>query len=421
MLLILDFLFQGNELGEKVCGKSNVSCIKDFKKSLEAGDSHFEALKPYCLKSQVESFIWAVCRSIIPADLLGTPSNWRVLRRNISKFIQLRRFEKFSIKQCMHKLKISKFPFLSEKHSSCYLKAQVRKDRMEENARLCEEFSKLNNTILKMKHKLLANWIFWFFSHLVLPLVQANFYVTETEHGKQDIYYYRKSVWENLMNKAITSLKDKSYCQLDDATLRSVISKRSFGFSKLRLLPKENGVRMLANLKAPSKLVKKEFKDSCSQMLKDAQMYHKKVKFDYFKSINGVLRDMHAVLKGLVVKEPGKLGSSVFDYNDVYRKLCPFLIGLRNASTIFPGIFVVVSDVSKAFDSIDQDRLLSVMNDVILEDKFLLEHPYQVVCTKKSMKIHDNPVLIDHNISTGTRFTSSLSVHSILVNQVFIS
>ncbi|XP_031270858.1 telomerase reverse transcriptase-like [Pistacia vera] len=414
-------LFEGNELGKKARGKSNGSCSKDCKKSLEASDSHFEAIKPYCLKSQVESFIWAVCRSIIPADLLGTPYNWRVLRRNISKFIQLRRFEKFSIKQCMHKLKISKFPFLSDKHSSCYLKTQVPKDSMEQNVKMYEEFNKLNNPMVKMKHKLLVNWIFWFFSNLVVPLVQANFYVTESEHGKQDIYYYRKSVWENLMNKAITRLKDKSYCQLDDAAVRSVISHRSFGFSKLRLLPKENGVRMLANLKAPSRLAKKEFKDTCTRMPKDAQMRRKRVKCDHYKPVNGVLRDIHAVLKGLVLKEPDKLGSSVFDYNDVYRKLCPFLIGLRNGSTTIPGIFVVVSDVSKAFDSIDQDKLLSVMNDVILEDKYLLEHRYQVVSTKKSMWIHDNPpVLIDHNVSTCTRFTSSLtfpSLHRILVNQ----
>jgi telomerase reverse transcriptase len=42
----------------------------------------------------------------------------------------------------------------------------------------------------------------------------------------------------------------------------------------------------------------------------------------HFKSVNSVLHDTHAVLKGTRLKEPEKLGSSVFDYNDIYHKSC---------------------------------------------------------------------------------------------------
>ncbi|KAI9168830.1 hypothetical protein LWI28_002543 [Acer negundo] len=416
-------LLEGKELGEKGRGKSHGSRTKHCNNILEAGDSHVEAIKPYCSKNQVVSFIWAVCRSIIPADLLGTPSNWRILRRNISKFIRLRRFEKFSTKHCMQNLKTSVLPFLSNKHSLCFLNAQVLKDSTGQDVIMQKEFGKLKNAMHNLKYNLLTNWIFWFFSCLVVPLVQANFYVTESEHGKQDIYYYRKSVWEMLTNKAITCLKDKSYHRLDDADVRCIISNRPFGFSKLRLCPKENGVRMLANLKASSKMLAVDscLKDTCPGM-KNTYIHHKRLKFNHFKSVNSVLRDTHAVLKGLLLKEPDKLGSSVFDYNDVYRKLCPFLIGLKNGLTTIPDVFIVVSDVSKAFDSIDQDKLLDVMKDVVLKDRYLLERSHQVVCTKKSLSVHENLILMDHNIyPCYTRFTSSLtfpSLHSILVNQV---
>lgn len=390
----------------------------------EASDSQFEGIKSYCLKSQVVSFLWAVCRSIIPADLLGTPANWRVLRRNISRFIGLRRFEKFSLKQCMHKLKTSKFPFLSNKHSSCYLNAQILKAATGQNVTIYKEFSKVNDAFLNMKNELLMNWISWFFSFLVVPLVQANFYITEIEHGKKDIYYYRKSVWKKLTDKAITYLKDRSYNYLDDAAVRSVINKRSFGFSKLRLLPKENSIRMLANLRASSRMLAEK---SCSEatssrMWKKAQLDYKSVKFDHFKPVNYVLRDAHVVLKGLLQKEQDKLGSSVFDYNDVYRKYCSFLIGLRKESITVPGVFLVVSDVSKAFDSIDQDKLLRVMNDLILKDEYILEQSCQVVCMKKSLWVHGNSILTDENTSTSyTRLTNSLTFPSsqrILVSQV---
>ncbi|KAH9706958.1 Telomerase reverse transcriptase [Citrus sinensis] len=401
---------EGNGSDKKLYEKTHRST-----KMPEASDSQFEGIKSYCLKSQVVSFLWAVCRSIIPADLLGTPANWRVLRRNISRFIGLRRFEKFSLKQCVHKLKTSKFPFLSNKHSSCYLNAQILKAATGQNVTIYKEFSKVNDAFLNMKNELLMNWISWFFSFLVVPLVQANFYITEIEHGKKDIYYYRKSVWKKLTDKAITYLKDRSYNYLDDAAVRSVINKRSFGFSKLRLLPKENSIRMLANLRASSRMLAEK---SCSEatssrMWKKAQLDYKSVKFDHFKPVNYVLRDAHVVLKGLLQKEQDKLGSSVFDYNDVYRKYCSFLIGLRKESITVPGVFLVVSDVSKAFDSIDQDKLLRVMNDLILKDEYILEQSCQVVCMKKSLWVHGNSILTDENTSTSyTRLTNSLTFPS---------
>ncbi|KAL9420256.1 hypothetical protein AB3S75_037940 [Citrus x aurantiifolia] len=409
---------EGNGSDKKLYEKTHRST-----KMPEASDSQFEGIKSYCLKSQVVSFLWAVCRSIIPADLLGTPANWRVLRRNISRFIGLRRFEKFSLKQCMHKLKTSKFPFLSNKHSSCYLNAQILKAATGQNVTIHKEFSKVNDAFLNMKNELLMNWISWFFSFLVVPLVQANFYITEIEHGKKDIYYYRKSVWKKLTDKAITYLKDRSYNYLDDAAVRSVINKRSFGFSKLRLLPKENGIRMLANLKASSRMLAEKFcsEATSSRMWKKAQLVYKSVKFDHFKPVNYVLRDAHVVLKGLLQKEQDKLGSSVFDYNDVYRKYCSFLIGLRKESITVPGVFLVVSDVSKAFDSIDQDKLLRVMNDLILKDEYILEQSCQVVCMKKSLWVHGNYILTDENTSSSyTRLTNSLTFPSsqrILVSQ----
>lgn len=371
------------------------------------------------------SFIWAVIRCIVPTELLGISCNWRMLRRNIDKFIQLRRFEKFSLKQCMHRLKTSNFPFLSTQHSSHFLSNQVLKYTMRQSVDMCTEFTRLNDVTHVLKHKHLQSWIFWLFSCLVVPLVQANFYVTETEFGKQDVYYYRKSVWEKLTDRAITCLKDRSYHDLNAAAVRNIISKRPFGFSKLRLRPKVNGMRMLANLKASSRMSVKEsgLEDQSCGMYRNGKFRPKKVKFNHFKSVNLVLRDTHAVLKGLQFEEPEKLGSSVFDYNGVYRKLCPFLIGLKDRLKTRPGVFVVVCDVLKAFDSVDQDKLLWAMKDVILKDKYLLKQSDQVVCTKKSLWVHKSLVFMDQNISTA-RVTSSTpfcSRHIVLVNEVLFS
>ena len=136
------------------------------------------------------SFVWAVIRSIVPTELLGTPSNWRMLRRNIARFIQLRRFVKFSLKKCMHKLKVSEFPFLSTQNFSCCFSNQKQKYATGESDDMHKGSRRLDDAAYALRHKLLESWIFWPFSCLVVPLVQASFYVTETEHGNQDIYYY---------------------------------------------------------------------------------------------------------------------------------------------------------------------------------------------------------------------------------------
>jgi telomerase reverse transcriptase len=53
------------------------------------------------------AFLWAVCRRVIPVELLGSKANWRQLRKNIYDFVHLRRYECCTLQQCMFKLKLS--------------------------------------------------------------------------------------------------------------------------------------------------------------------------------------------------------------------------------------------------------------------------------------------------------------------------
>ncbi|XAR63441.1 RNA-directed DNA polymerase [Bertholletia excelsa] len=416
---LTDSLQKGHDMicqdGKLLACKCSSLDINISEKDLETNCILFEPSQAYCLKKHVVSFIWAICRSIVPPDLLGTHSNWRTLRRNISRFVGLRRFEKYSLRQCLHKLKTSMFTVLSNRHAL----RNLNETKVQSTDKVT--MFTVNSAIHTVNHKIVHYWIFWFFSHLVVPLVQANFYVTESEHGKQDLFYYRKSIWEMVMNKAIRHLEDQNYHSLTAASVRNIANKRSFGFSKVRLLPKENGVRVLANLKASSRIpvTESSLKVKPYQSLGKVYLDQKHVKYDYFKSVNSVLRDLHAVLRGLQMKEPDKLGSSVFDYNDVYRKICPFLSALKNGSVNMPDIFIVVSDVSKAFDSINQDKLLNVVKDVTQNDEYLVKKSHQVVCAKNSLWVHQNLILANEDDGIGSNIctSSNRSLHGILVNQ----
>jgi len=114
-------------------------------------------LKSYCSKSQVVSFVWIVCRNAVPPDLLGSPANWRILRRNIAKFIGLRKFKKFSLKQCMHKLKASGFLFLSDKHYSCCLDTRMLNNVPGQTAGLHKGLYKCNGAVNDLKHYFYRN------------------------------------------------------------------------------------------------------------------------------------------------------------------------------------------------------------------------------------------------------------------------
>lgn len=370
--------------------------------------SQLRPSKYYSLKKQVVSFIWAVCRSIVPPDLLGTPSNWRILRKSISKFIQMRRFEKFSLNQCMHKVKISRFPLLSDKYYSNSNGLRSTNGRFTDMYKECGGLDAFDI----VKHEILECWMIWFFSCLVVPLVQAHFYVTETEHENQEIFYYRKSIWKEVKVEAMTCLKDQQFLELNVASAHKILKNRSFGFSRVRFRPKKDGLRILQNLQASSRMPVKLSSQSCGQRKVSLL---RNVKYDDFRSVNCALRDLHAVLKGIQTKEPEKLGSSVFNYNDVYNKLVPFLLILKNGSATAPDIFIVVSDVAKAFDSINQDKLLTMTKDFMSDNEYSLAKTFQVVCTKKSLWVNQHLALAHDS------FTSSLAarpLHGILVKQV---
>lgn len=358
----------------------------------EAQSFQREPSKFCCLKKQVISFIWSACRSIVPRDLLGSPRNWRILRKRISKFIHLRRFEKFTLRQCMYKLKVSNFPRLLNNYSLCLGDIISGCGKGQRSSKRKVNSNPGATDIVK--HQILERWILWLFRQIVVPLLQANFYATESEYGSQEVYYYRRSIWEELACKAFNVLKGESRNQLTTESVREIVRGRPFGFSRIRLRPKGSGFRVLANLKAPSRL---RAKFSC------------KYKYEYFKSVNKALSDVHGVLKGVQMAEPEKLGSSVFDYNDVYRKYVPFLSVLKDGPGETPSVFVVASDVSKAFDTIDQKKLLRVMDEIISKDEYPLQKYVQVVCTNKSLLVRKHHTTPDYENIPGSMGDVSLS------------
>ncbi|GAB2236220.1 hypothetical protein Drorol1_Dr00027959 [Drosera rotundifolia] len=373
----------------------------------ESIDVHKFLNKSYCSNHEVVSFIWAVCRNIVPPPLLGSTSTWRILRRNIYRFIELRQFEKFYLNQCLNGLKPSRFPLLSDMYSFCCISGHIDNDIIQPASELqkCVDFN-----IWTLKQNLFERWIFWFFSCIVVPLVEANFYVTESQHGKQSLFYYRKTVWKDLISKACTGEKDETYRTLDNKSVKDILEKRPFGFSKVRVCPKSSGARVIANLKASSRIPHGGSKS-----------FPKARKVSRMKSVNCILRDLLVVLKDFRKIEPEKWGSSVFDYNDIYKKLQPFFLNLKKDSNI-PDVFIVSADVHKAFDTINQDKLLAVINETLTKDEYVLQRTNEISWSKKSLLAYKNQNLVGprvHDVGVADARPSHplRSRHAIIVSE----
>ncbi|KAL0282490.1 UNVERIFIED_CONTAM: Telomerase reverse transcriptase, partial [Sesamum radiatum] len=179
---------------------------------------------------------------------------------------------------------------------------------------------------------------------------------------------------------------------------------------------------MLTNLRAPSRmpLNPPPSRNHSNQQLQSKAL-NDQATYQSFQSVNSVLQDLHVVLKGLWTKRTREIRFISFDYNDVYRKLVPYLFLPKNGPTDMPSVFIVVSDVSKAFDSVNQDKLLSVMKDVIFDDEYTVEKIYSGYPHKKILKVHQHLTLAHKDIVTASRkITSrvpSQSLGSVLVKK----
>uniref|UniRef100_A0A453RCB5 Telomerase reverse transcriptase n=1 Tax=Aegilops tauschii subsp. strangulata TaxID=200361 RepID=A0A453RCB5_AEGTS len=305
-------------------------------KSAYCGES-FAQLEAYSTHQQVVSFVWAVLTRIIPQPLLGNPSSKRSLRVNIWKFIRLRRFETFQVTDCIRELKAPEYSWLSKiGFTSCFC-----------SVLLGEETGLSNGTEEQKQNNLLHCWISWLFSDIVIPLISTYFYVTERETKRYDVFYYPKSVWRNLTSNTIASLNAQSFKILRGTSRRAI--KHLYRSSRVRFLPKAKDIRPLVNFKAQSK--------------------------------DGILNKCHLVIKKIRDDNPEMFGSSVFDYDGVYKNLSSFMSSVRRQLKESK-IYIVVADVSKAFDCVNHDVLLKIMDDVLKGDEYALRKCTKVIYSR---------------------------------------
>lgn len=131
---------------------------------------------------------------------------------------------------------------------------------------------------MNKRYEIFHEFLYYVFDSLLIPLIRSNFYVTESNTHRFQVFYFRHDVWRLIAEPSISSLKEGMFEEIKLKEAKQILDSRRLGFSQLRLLPKGTKLRPIMNLR------RRQMMDS-----KGARLLG--------PSINSLLRPIHAALK----------------------------------------------------------------------------------------------------------------------------
>jgi len=180
--------------------------------------------------AQVSAFCRAVFARVIPKDMVGDDATRAVLMRNIDVLVRASKYEKFSLQNALDGVKVTRVTWLRPRN----VKSTDRMSTSDREKRL----------------ELLAEFIYWIFDGFIIPLIRSNFYVTESATvGGNALFYFRHDVWHRLSKPAFARLKTSTYEHIPEKEAQLILHNRELTHSKVRLMPKKDGLRCITNMK----------------------------------------------------------------------------------------------------------------------------------------------------------------------------
>jgi len=175
-----------------------------------------------CQNDEVVSFVF---RNIIPPELLEGSPFQRISQNNVYRFVKSRRIEKFSPKQCMQQLRISKFPLLANKLSlvQCFCSRAwdwgwVDQSTCATSFIKHKSLSYQANSVGEVDLLVLCTYCD--------PCCTSQFVCHQRKHGKQNWHYYQKSVWNKPSDRVTVQSEGRLYCFLCSPFARVLLSNK---------------------------------------------------------------------------------------------------------------------------------------------------------------------------------------------------
>ncbi|KAJ2665420.1 Telomerase reverse transcriptase [Coemansia sp. RSA 1200] len=285
---------------------------------------------------QVFSFLQLCVCSVIPRDMIGGKHNHRQMYKALRELVFLGRHDNLLLGRILHRFK--------------HCEAIAWLDPQRANAA-----------------SIYACVVHWILSEYALQLVRIFFYATEESLHGSKLFYFRNDVWNIISREAWRSLASDMFKpkSLEQAALDGKKPQR-FGYSRMRLMPKRNGFRAIANLGQSFVVRKTPHTNSNKQ--------HQGYTEIHIQSTNRVLSDALSVLNSIRKSHPELFGSAVFGPEDMYAKLGKFkdaakALARHGRSVEF---YIAKVDIRRAFDTIPQRRLLDLMREKLPDEEYVV-------------------------------------------------
>ena len=210
---------------------------------------------------------------------------------------------------------------------------------------------------IKIFRKVLA----FLFNEIYLPLISIFFYKTEVSVSKNKQIYFQKKIWKFYSFK-FTKNYLKTFQEVED--INFLKKDKNFKVSFLKIYPKENGSRMITDMK--------------------------KGEFNAYDSSNANLNHTFQILKFIINKSEKKneiLQNSILKYSEIYKLL---------DNLDFKNKFILKFDAVSCFDKIKKENLMPIVEKIF---------------TKKSYTIYKNNfhVIKMKNMATKSFFTENMN------------
>ncbi|KAJ2888405.1 Telomerase reverse transcriptase [Coemansia asiatica] len=300
-------------------------------------------------RSAVYQFLQLCIQCVIPRELIGGKRNHRGLYKLVHRLVYGGCFEQISLNEAI--------PWFVSTEVGSWLGGFAPLRAFETYALL----------------------IYWVMTEYVVEVVRHFFYVTESSSTQYALHFYRKDVWISITREPWKELVKNMYVAKDFSDLEAAgQNKCSSEFHHIRLLPKERSFRAIVNMKRAYVFRRKT--PSCTDSLKTATGA---AQFKMFSTseTSRQLSDALAAMRNLRQKRPEIIGSSVFSSSDMYAKLQAF----KQLEQVRPllgkqSLFMAKCDIQSAFDTIDQDKLMSILRTHVFEEnKYFILYKYWLV------------------------------------------
>lgn len=285
--------------------------------------------------AHVSAFCRAIITKVVPGDFWGDcemrQHNRKIIMWNVDKFVRLRRYETLSLHDIVQDVGMRGTKWLGMRHE--------------------DGSAKMSRTDFSKRKEIMAELLYYIFDSYLIPLIRGHFHVTESGSGRNRLYYFRHDVWKAMSEPALASLIDTMLEPHQGKEAKRNMSRQSLGFSHVRLLPKEQGMRPIINLRRRA------------QKTKNGQII-------LGKSINSVLSSTFSVLNYEKTTNPSALASAMFSVEDIYPRLQAFRQTLHKKGLAGKPLYFAKVDVKACFDSIPQKHLMELARSILHADAY---------------------------------------------------